>query len=46
LYLFRTAGSIVDTQMNIENHTNIYFLLGRLIGDNVFQVRKIFVYEK
>jgi hypothetical protein len=45
LYLFRTAGSIIDTQMNIENHTNIYFLLGRLIGDNVFQVRKIFVYE-
>jgi hypothetical protein len=39
LYLFRTAGSIIHTQTNIENNTNIYFLLGRLIGDNVFQVR-------
>ncbi|CAF1131625.1 unnamed protein product [Adineta steineri] len=39
LYLFRTAGSIIDTQINIENNTNIYFLLGRLIGDNVFQGR-------
>ncbi|CAF1592457.1 unnamed protein product [Adineta ricciae] len=39
LYLFRTAGSIIDAQMNIENNTNIYFLLGRLIGDNVFQGR-------
>ncbi|UJR20868.1 hypothetical protein I4U23_023977 [Adineta vaga] len=39
LYLFRTAGSIIDTQMNIDNNTNIYFLLGRLIGDNVFQGR-------
>ena len=39
LYLFRTAGSIANTQMNIENNTNIYFLLGRLIGDNVFQGR-------
>jgi len=35
LYLFRTAGSIVTTQIN---NTNIYYLLGRLIGDNVFQV--------
>jgi len=43
LYLFRTAGSIINTQMNIDNNTNIYFLLGRLIGDNIFQVsRKIF----
>ncbi len=39
LYLFRTAGSILNTQMNIENNTNIYFLLGRLIGDNIFQGR-------
>lgn len=39
LYLFRTAGSIVSAQMNTANNTNIYYLLGRLIGDNVFQVR-------
>jgi hypothetical protein len=39
LYLFRTAGSIVNTQVNTENNTNIYYLLGRLIGDNVFQGR-------
>lgn len=39
LYLFRTAGSIVSTQMNVANNTNIYYLLGRLIGDNVFQVK-------
>jgi hypothetical protein len=38
LYLFRTAGSIINTQMNIDNNTNIYFLLGRLIGENIFQV--------
>ncbi|CAF0743350.1 unnamed protein product [Adineta steineri] len=36
LYLFRTAGLIVSTQIN---NTNIYYLLGRLIGDNVFQGR-------
>ncbi|CAF3550350.1 unnamed protein product, partial [Rotaria sp. Silwood2] len=42
LYLFRIAGSIINTPMNIENNTNIYFLLGRLIGDNIFQVRKYF----
>jgi len=40
LYLFRTAGSIINTQMNIDNNTNIYFLLGRLIGENIFQVIK------
>ena len=39
LYLFRTAGSILNTQMNIENNTNIYFLLGRLIDENIFQGR-------
>lgn len=39
LYLFRTAGSILKTQINIENNTNIYFLLGRLIGENIFQGR-------
>ncbi|CAF2494522.1 unnamed protein product [Rotaria sp. Silwood2] len=39
LYLFRTAGSIVSTQINTANNTNIYYLLGRLIGDNVFQGR-------
>ena len=39
LYLFRTAGSIINTQVNTENNTNIYYLLGRLIGDNVFQGR-------
>ncbi|CAF3629301.1 unnamed protein product [Rotaria sordida] len=39
LYLFRTAGSIVSTQFNTVNNTNIYYLLGRLIGDNVFQGR-------
>ena len=39
LYLFRTAGSIITTQINTENNTNIYYLLGRLIGDNVFQGR-------
>ena len=39
LYLFRTAGSIVSTQINTVNNTNIYYLLGRLIGDNVFQVK-------
>lgn len=39
LYLFRTAGSIINTQMNIENNTNIYFLLGRLIGENIFHGR-------
>lgn len=39
LYLFRIAGSIINTPMNIEHNTNIYFLLGRLIGDNIFQVR-------
>ena len=39
LYLFRTAGSIISTQVNTENNTNIYYLLGRLIGDNVFQGR-------
>ncbi|CAF0815708.1 unnamed protein product [Rotaria sordida] len=39
LYLFRIAGSIIKTSMNIENNTNIYFLLGRLIGDNIFQGR-------
>jgi hypothetical protein len=38
LYLFRTAGSIVNSQINPANNTNIYYLLGRLIGDNVFQV--------
>lgn len=38
LYLFRIAGSIINTPMNIDNNTNIYFLLGRLIGDNNFQV--------
>ncbi|CAF1388591.1 unnamed protein product [Adineta ricciae] len=36
LYLFRTAGSIVSAQIN---NVNIYYLLGRLIGDNVFQGR-------
>lgn len=36
LYLFRTAGMIVSAQVN---NTNIYYLLGRLIGDNVFQVK-------
>lgn len=40
LYLFRTAGSIVSPQMNAANNTNIYYLLGRLMGDNVFQVIK------
>jgi hypothetical protein len=35
IYLFRTAGSI----LNLENNTNIYYLLGRLIGDNIFQGR-------
>jgi hypothetical protein len=39
LYLFRTAGSIINTQMNIDNNTTIYFLLGRLIGENIFQGR-------
>ncbi|CAF2205902.1 unnamed protein product [Rotaria magnacalcarata] len=39
LYLFRTAGSIVSTQINTANNSNIYYLLGRLIGDNVFQGR-------
>jgi hypothetical protein len=39
LYLFRTAGTIVNTHVNTENNTNIYYLLGRLIGDNVFQGR-------
>src|SRR5262249_36095379 len=39
IYLFRTAGSIVSTQINTENNTNIYYLLGRLIGDNIFQGR-------
>ncbi|CAM4945364.1 unnamed protein product [Rotaria socialis] len=39
LYLFRIAGSIINTSMNIENNTSIYFLLGRLIGDNIFQGR-------
>ncbi|UJR28686.1 hypothetical protein I4U23_009915 [Adineta vaga] len=36
LYLFRTAGSVVSGQIN---NTHIYYLLGRLIGDNVFQGR-------
>ena len=36
LYLFRTAGSVVSAQIN---NANIYYLLGRLIGDNVFQVK-------
>lgn len=40
LYLFRTAGFIVNTQINVSNNTNIYYLLGRLTGDNVFQVMK------
>jgi hypothetical protein len=35
LYLFRTAGSIINT----DNNPNIYYLLGRLIGDNIFQGR-------
>ena len=35
LYLFRTAGSIVS----IDHQSTVYFFLGRLIGDNVFQVR-------
>ncbi|CAF3406360.1 unnamed protein product [Rotaria sp. Silwood1] len=39
LYLFRIAGSVINTPMNIENNTSIYFLLGRLIGDNIFQGR-------
>jgi hypothetical protein len=38
LYLFRTAGSIVSAPLNGTNNINIYYLLGRLIGDNVFQV--------
>ena len=38
LYLFRTAGSIVGAQTSSATNTNIYYLLGRLIGDNVFQV--------
>jgi hypothetical protein len=39
LYLFRTAGSIVNSPIISSNNTNIYYLLGRLIGDNVFQGR-------
>lgn len=35
LYLFRTAGSI---QSN-DHQSTVYYFLGRLIGDNVFQVR-------
>jgi hypothetical protein len=38
LYLFRTAGSIISSPITSMNNTNIYYLLGRLIGDNVFQV--------
>ena len=41
LYLFRTAGSIVNTKLTIDNNknnNNIYYLLGRLVGDNIFQV--------
>ena len=44
LYLIRIAGSILNTPMNIENNTNIYYLLGRLIGDNIFQVRRVFLF--
>ena len=40
LYLFRTAGSIQRTQMSIDNHTTIYYLLGRLIGENTFEVSR------
>jgi len=39
VYLYRTAGSIQKTSMNIESNTTIYFLLGRLIGENIFQGR-------
>ena len=38
-YLFRTAGSIQHTQINLEDHTTIYYLLGRLTGENIFQGR-------
>ena len=40
VYLFRTAGSIHRTQMSIGNHTAIYYLLGRLIGENTFEVSR------
>lgn len=40
LYLFRTAGSIINTQINTANNSTVYYLLGRLIGDNVFQVKQ------
>jgi hypothetical protein len=35
LYLFRTAGSI----HTVNHQSNIFYLLGRFIGENIFQVR-------
>ena len=39
LYLFRTAGMIIKTGLNIENNSHVYYLLGRLIGENIFHGR-------
>ena len=39
LYLFRTAGAIIQTRWKIELNSQIYYLLGRLMGENVFQGR-------
>lgn len=36
-YLFRTAGSI----QRLDHQSNIYYLLGRLIGENIFQVKLV-----
>lgn len=38
-YLLRIAGIINKTPWNIQNNTHVYYLLGRLIDENIFQGR-------